>query len=75
MDVKVHFICMLVFGESLHQFDLLSTYVENTDTSLTVDYLIKGLAWHFPPVKFSFNTNTCNVCMYEKTTQLKSKAI
>ena len=38
---------MLFRGEALRQFGLLSADVENTDTSLNVDYLLKGLAWYF----------------------------
>ena len=41
---------MLVHGELLRQFDLMYADVENTDTSLDVDYLLKGLAWYFSPV-------------------------
>ena len=33
--------------EALRQFDLLSDEVGNKDTSLTVDHLLKGLAWYF----------------------------
>ena len=47
---KVQYICTIVCGEALRQFDLLSTDVKNTETPLDVDYLLKGLAWYFPPV-------------------------
>ena len=50
IDVKVQYLFTLVRGEVLRQFDLLSDDMENTDTSLTVDYLLKGLAWYFSPV-------------------------
>ena len=46
-EAKVHYLHMLVFGEALNQFDLLSADMENMDTSLDVDYLLKGLAWYF----------------------------
>ena len=46
-EVKVHYFCTLVRGEALRQFDLLSTDVENTDTSLIVDYLLKSSVWYF----------------------------
>ena len=41
-DAKVQYIFTLVREEELHQFDLFSTDLENTDTYLTVDYLLKG---------------------------------
>ena len=34
------------------QFDLLYVDVENMFTSLTVDYLLKGLVWYLFPVDF-----------------------
>ena len=43
------YLCTIVCGEALRQFDLLSDDVENADTSLTVDDLLKGLAW-YPPL-------------------------
>ena len=43
----VKYLCMLVHRKALHQCDLLYSDVENTYTSLTVDYLHKGLAWYF----------------------------
>ena len=46
-DMKVQCLCTLVRGKALSHFDLLSVDVENTDTSLTVDYLLKVLAWYF----------------------------
>ena len=46
-EAKVQYICTLVRGEALHQFHLLSSDVENTNTSLNVDDLLKGLAWYF----------------------------
>ena len=49
-EVKVHYLCTLIHGEALRQFDLMSADVENTDISLTVDDLLKGLAWYFFPV-------------------------
>ena len=48
-EVKVRYLSTLVHGEALRQFDLLSDEVNNTDTSLDVDYLLKGLAWYFSP--------------------------
>ena len=46
-EEKVQYICTLVCGEALRQFDLLSSDVKNTETPLDVDYLLKGLAWYF----------------------------
>ena len=43
MEAKVWYLCTLVRGEALHQFDLLYSDVENMDTSLTVDCLLNGL--------------------------------
>ena len=44
LDTKIQYLHTLLYGEALRQFDLLSSDVENLDTSLTVNYLIKGLA-------------------------------
>ena len=46
---KGQYLCTLVYGEALHQFYLLSDYVESTE-NLTAEYIIKGLALYFPPV-------------------------
>ena len=43
-DSNIQYICMLVRGEELRQFDLMSSDVTYTDTSLNVDYPLKGLA-------------------------------
>ena len=40
MDAKVQYLCTLFRGEALRKFDLMSTDVENTDTSLTVMYIL-----------------------------------
>ena len=45
-DAKIHYICTLLCGEALRQFDLFSADVENTET-LNVDYYIRGLAVYF----------------------------
>ena len=55
MEAKVQYICTLVRGEGLRQFDLLSADVKNTDTPLDMDYLLKGLAWYFFPVNYLSN--------------------
>ena len=34
-EAKVHYLCTIVRGEELNQFDLLSSDMENTDTPLT----------------------------------------
>ena len=47
-DAKVQYLCTIVCGEALNQFDLLYADVENSDTSLTVDYLLQGIALYFP---------------------------
>ena len=39
-DEDIQYLRKLVHGEALHQFDLLSSDMENTDTSLIVYYLI-----------------------------------
>ena len=47
--VKYQYLCTLVRGEALRQFELLSANVESTQT-LNGDGFIKGLAQYFPPV-------------------------
>ena len=42
-------LCTLVHGEALRQFDSLSADVESEET-LNVDYIIRGLAHYPPPV-------------------------
>ena len=54
---KVQYFCTLVRLEALRQFDLMSADVKNTDTFLTVDYPLKGLAWYFFPVKYISKQN------------------
>ena len=46
-EAKAQYLRTLFHGEVLHQFDLISADVENMDTSLNVDYLLKFLAWYF----------------------------
>ena len=41
---KIQYLYTLLCGEALHKSDFLSADVENTDTPLTVDDLLKGLA-------------------------------
>ena len=48
-DAKVQYICTLVRGEALLQFDLLSTDVEGTKP-LTVETIILELDLYFYPV-------------------------
>ena len=43
---KYQYLCTLVCGEVLFQFDLLYADVEGTKT-LNVDYILKGLAQYF----------------------------
>ena len=50
--MKVQYLCKLVRGEVLLQFELLSDDVKNTENPLDVDYLLKGLAWYFGPVNY-----------------------
>ena len=47
MDAKVQYLRIPVHGEVLRQFYLFSVDVKNTDTSLTVDCLLKGLVCYF----------------------------
>ena len=67
--MKVQYLCALLHGEALRQLDLLSADMENTDTSLYVDYLLKGLSWYFP-LKFTYKAKVCNAPLYEKNMQL-----
>ena len=49
MDTKNQYICTLVRGEVLRQFDLFSADMEHTET-LTLDYNIKVLVSYFSTV-------------------------
>ena len=71
-ESKVQYICMLVRGEALHQFDLLYVDVENKNSSLDVDYLLNGLAWYFLPVNSLLNVHCATV---RKTMQFRSGAL
>ena len=44
---KYQYLCTLVHGEALYQFDSLSADVEGTET-LNVDYIIRGYSVTFP---------------------------
>ena len=44
-EANVKYLHMLVCGEALNQFYLLSVDVKNIETPLEVDFLIKGLTW------------------------------
>ena len=46
MDSKIQYLCMLVRGEALCHFDVLSANVENKET-LNVDYYTKGWRYIF----------------------------
>ena len=46
-EAKVQYLRMFLHGEALRQFDLLSADVKNTETTLYVNYLLKGLVWYF----------------------------
>ena len=43
---NIQYLCALVCGEALHQFDLLSSGLESTE-ALNVEYIIKSLASFF----------------------------
>ena len=49
MEARVKYLCALVHGEALRQFDLVSDDAKKTETLLYVDDLIKGLSWYYPP--------------------------
>ena len=59
MDAKIWYLCTLVRGEALLQFDLLSADVENTET-LNVDNCIK-LSVVFFPVNY-ISKQKCSMC-------------
>ena len=66
MEAKVQYLCTLLFGEALRQFYSLYIDVKNTETYLYVDYLLKGLAWYFPPVNsLSKQNRAMRQCMKE----------
>ena len=47
---KVQYICTLVRGEVLRKVYLISVDMRNIETTLEVNFLLKGLAWYPPPV-------------------------
>ena len=49
MSANIQYLCTLVHGRALSQFDSLSADVGTTE-SLNVEYIIKGLELYFPPV-------------------------
>ena len=49
MGARFQYLCTLVNGETLHQFDPLSSDVESMET-LNMEYIIKVLALYSPPV-------------------------
>ena len=50
-STKVQYLCTLVHGEVLCQFDLLSTDVESVNP-ITVENIHKGLTLYVSPVSF-----------------------
>ena len=44
MEAKVQYLCTLVRGEALRQFDLVSADAKNIEARLYADYLLKVLA-------------------------------
>ena len=46
-NAQVQYLCTLVRGEEFSQFDFLSDDMGNMDTSLTVYFVLKGLARYF----------------------------
>ena len=52
--MKVQYLCTLVCGEVIHQYDLLSTDVDSTQ-HLTVEAIILGLGAYFSPVNLLLN--------------------
>ena len=57
VGAKIQYLCTLVRGEALHQFDSLSADVESMQT-LNVVEIIKGLAHYFPPVNLLLKKST-----------------
>ena len=49
--------------------------VENTDISLTVDYILKGLLWYPPPPWIRFHNKSVQYAAVWKTTQIKADAL
>ena len=54
MYVNVRYLCTIVCGVALRNFDLFSVDVENIDTPLNFDDLFKGLSWYLPHVNSLF---------------------
>ena len=46
-EAQVQYLSKIFLGEVLRQFYLMYYDAENTDTSLNMDDLLKGLAWYF----------------------------
>ena len=46
-EAQVQYLSKIFRGEVLRQFYLMYYDVENTDTSLNMDDILKGLAWYF----------------------------
>ena len=42
-EAKFQYLCTIFCGKELYQFELIPDDVKNTNTLLTVDYLLKGL--------------------------------
>ena len=73
VGAKIWYLCTLVRGEALLQFDLLSADVENTET-LNVDNCIKFSVVFFPVNYIS--KQKCSMChRILKNSQLKSKTV
>ena len=64
-DAKFQYICTIVCGEALHQFDSLSADAESTE-NLNVDYIIRCLAQYPPPVNFLSKQKRSRLCGTKK---------
>ena len=70
METKVKYLCKIVRGKALRQFDLLYSEVKGTNP-LTVETIILWLALYFFPVKLLSNQKRAMRCGIRKQCRLK----
>ena len=76
MDAKVQYIHMLVRGEALCKFDLMSDdgRVRRYEPFNSGSYYFRILCI-LPPCEFYIKSKACNATQNEESAQIKSKAI
>ena len=73
-EAKVLYICTLVRGEALRQFDLVSddAKMQKPDCMWIIYLRVSMIP---PPCEFNFKTKSFNAPLYEKSTHIKGKAL